>query len=397
MILVEKDAFPALARIFAATPVETLQAWQAAQTTDQASPYLSTRFVDQHFAFRGKVLYGLPANRPRNIRGAQLVDQQLGDPLGRLYVAKHFPPSSKATMERLVADLRTAMRARIAKLDWMSPETREKALAKMRRFGVKIGYPSRWRDFSALTLSADDLFGNVVAAGKFNQAWTLAKLDRPADRDAWDMNPQQVNAYYHPVRNEIVFPAAILQPPFFDPQADPAVNYGAIGGVIGHEITHGFDDQGRKSDGEGVLRDWWSQRDAEAFEQRAKALSAQYSAIEVLPGAHINGDRTLGENIADLGGVHLAVDAYRLSLGGRPAPVLDGITGEQRVFYGWAQVWRGLMREAAVRQALATDTHSPNTVRARAPLRNVDAWYEAFGVTPDDADYLPPDQRVRIW
>jgi putative endopeptidase len=300
-------------------------------------------------------------------------------------------------MEALVSDLRTAMTVRIARLDWMSEATKLQALYKLSRFGVKIGYPSTWRDYSGLKLSPTDLYGNVVAAGKFNHAWSVAKLDRLADPAEWGMTPQTVNAYYHPIRNEIVFPAAILQPPFFDPAADPAVNYGAIGGVIGHEITHGFDDQGRKSDGDGVLRDWWTAEDAAKFEARTKALAAQYSAIELYPGAKVNGELTLGENIADLGGVLLALDAYRLSQGGRPAPVLDGITGEQRVFYGWAQVWRSVTREETARKLLVIDTHTPSPVRARAPVRNVDAWYQAFDVKPGDADYLPPEQRVRIW
>jgi putative endopeptidase len=397
VIAIEKEAFPRLARIFAATPVPTLQAWQAAQTIDQASPYLSKRFVDQRFAFFGKALQGQQELRARTKRGVQLVDGQLGDALGRVYVERHFPPSSKARMEALVSDLRTVMTVRIARLDWMSPETRQQALYKLSRLGVKIGYPNQWRDYSKLQLSPADLYGNVIAAGKFNRAWSLAKLDRRSDPAEWGLTPQTVNAYYSPVRNEIVFPAAILQPPFFDPDADPAVNYGAIGGVIGHEITHGFDDQGRKSDGDGVLRDWWTAEDAARFEARAKALATQYSAIEVLPGARVNGALTLGENIADLGGVLLGLDAYRLSLGGRPAPVLDGLTGEQRVLYGWAQVWRSVTREETTRQLLVTDPHTPTAVRARAPVRNVDAWYEAFGVKPGDADYLPPEQRVRIW
>jgi putative endopeptidase len=397
VIAVEKEAFPKLARIFAEAPIATLQAWQAAQTIDQASPYLSKRFVDQRFAFFGKVLQGQQEQRARNKRGVQLVDQQLGDALGRVYVERHFPPTSKASMEALVSDLRTVMTVRIARLEWMSPETKQQALYKLSRLGVKIGYPNQWRDYSKLRLSPTDLYGNVTAAGKFNRDWSLAKLDRPADPAEWGLTPQTVNAYYNPVRNEIVFPAAILQPPFFDPKADAAVNYGAIGGVIGHEITHGFDDQGRKSDGDGVLRDWWTAEDAARFEARAKALAAQYSAIEVLPGAKVNGALTLGENIADLGGVLLGLDAYRLTLGGRPAPVLDGTTGEQRVLYGWAQVWRSVTREETTRQLLVTDSHTPTAVRARAPVRNVDAWYEAFGVKPGEADYLPPEQRVRIW
>jgi len=397
LVVMEKDAFPAIARIFAETPVATLQAWQAAQTTDQASPYLSRRFVERRFAFRGRLLLGQTQSLPREKLAVQVVDAQLGNPLGRLYVERHFPPASKAKMEKLVADLLVAMRGRVERLAWMTPATRAHALDKLARFTVKIGYPARWRDYGGLVLDETDLYGSVTAAGWFNRALALAKLDQPADRAEWGLNPQRVNAYYNPVNNEIVFPAAILQPPFFDPDADPAVNYGGIGAVIGHEITHGFDDQGRKYDADGVLRDWWSPEDAREFEARAGALADQYSRIEALPGIKVNGRQTLGENIADLGGVLVALDAYRLSLNGATPPLRDGVTGEQRFFYGWAQVWRSTLREATARQLLATDVHSPSPLRARAPLRNVDAWYDAFDVRPDDADHLPPADRVRIW
>ncbi len=397
VVVTEKSAFPLIARIFSETPIATLQAWQAAQTTDQASPFLSKRFVDRHFAFRGKLLRGQKQSLPRERLAVEIVDRLLGDPLGRLYVARHFPPSSKAKMEKLVADLLVAMRARIQKLEWMSPATREQALDKLARFRVKIGYPSRWRSSDGLVIDETDLYGSVIAAGRFNRAFLLGKLDRPADREEWGMTPQQVNAYYNPTNNEIVFPAAILQPPFFDPEADPAVNYGGIGAVIGHEITHGFDDQGRKTDGYGVLRDWWTTDDAREFDARAGALADQYSRIEALPGARVNGRQTLGENIADLGGVLVALDAYRLSLNGATPPVLDGLTGEQRFFYGWAQVWRSALREEITRQLLAVDVHTPSPLRAWAPLRNVDAWYDSFDVRPDDDAYLPPTNRVRIW
>lgn len=397
VVLVEKDAFPAVARLFAGTSVATLQAWQAAQTVDQASPWLSRRFADRQFAFRGGVLRGQTRALPRDRRAVQVVDQALGEALGRLYVARHFPPSSKAKMEALVANLIVAMRGRIERLPWMHPATRDEALGKLARLGVKIGYPSRWEDYAGLALDEKDFYGSLLATMRFKRDRMLAKLDRPVDRAAWGMTPQQVNAYYNPAMNEIVFPAAILQPPFFDPEADAAVNYGAIGAVIGHEITHGFDDQGRKTDGAGVLRDWWSAEDAREFEKRTGALADQYSRIEALPGAMVNGRQTLGENIADLGGVLVALDAYRLSLNGAEAPVLDGLTGEQRFFYGWAQVWRTALREEITRQLLATDVHTPAPLRARAPLRNVDAWYDAFDVRPDDDDYVPADQRVRIW
>jgi len=302
-------------------------------------------------------------------------------------------------MEKLVADLRAAMKGRIENLQWMGPETKARALDKLSKFGVKIGYPSKWRDYSALVIRDGDLAGNAERAAKFEWDYDVNRIGKPVDELEWGMTPQTVNAYYSSVKNEIVFPAAILQPPFFDPNADPAVNYGAIGGVIGHEITHGFDDQGRKSDGEGMLRDWWTPEDAAKFEAQATKLGAQYEAFEFpqLPGLHITGRLTMGENIGDLGGILLGLDAYKRSLNGQPAPVIDGFTGEQRVFLGWGQVWRTLMRDDALRQYLATNTHSPGSVRAFAPLRNVDAWYEAFGVKEGDANYVKPEDRVRIW
>ncbi|RYF98368.1 MAG: M13 family peptidase, partial [Caulobacteraceae bacterium] len=322
LIAMNDTAFPGMARIYGETPIETLQAWQAFQIVDQASPYLSKAFVDARFNFRGKTLSGQPENRPRWKRGVTLVDGSLGESLGKEYVARHFPAESKAQMEDLVANLRRAMTARIERLDWMSPETRQQALYKMSRFGVKIGYPEEWRSYDGLRLVDGDLYGNVERSAAFEWAYNVGKLSRPVDPLEWGMTPQTVNAYYNPPRNEIVFPAAILQAPFFDPHADPAINYGAIGGVIGHEITHGFDDQGRKVDGDGVLRDWWTAEDAARFEARAKVLGDQYSALAPLEGANVNGDLTMGENIADLGGLLLALDAYHMSLNGQPAPVL---------------------------------------------------------------------------
>src|ERR1051325_10616916 len=323
----------------------------------------------------------------------------MGEAIGRAYVAEYFPPESKAKMESLVSDLRTALKARIEKLEWMKPETKAKALEKLAKFNVKIGYPSKWRDYSALQVKEGDAVGNALSSAKFQWARDLADLNKPVDKTEWGMTPQTVNAYYNSTKNEIVFPAAILQPPFFDPKADPAVNYGAIGGVIGHEITHGFDDQGRKSDGNGVLTDWWVSDDAAKFEAQATRLGAQYEAVKfpTLPGMHITGRLTMGENIADLGGILLALDAYKVSLKGQPAPELDGFTGQQRVFLGWAQVWRSVMRDDALRQLLMTDSHSPAAVRAIAPLRNVDAWYDAFDVKEGDANYVKPEERVRIW
>ena len=397
LIAANNTAFPGMAQVFAETPVETLQSWQAFHIISQASPYLSSAFVDNRFNFYGKTLGGQPENQPRWKRGVATVDGSLGEVLGREYVARHFPAESKAQMEELVANLRAAMTDRIRNLDWMSPETKEQALYKMSRFGVKIGYPDEWRAYDGLRLEPGDLYGNVERAAAFEWAFNVDKLSKPVNPLEWGMTPQTVNAYYNPVRNEIVFPAAILQAPFFDPNADPAINYGGIGAVIGHEITHGFDDQGRKTDGDGALRDWWTAEDAAKFEERAKVLGAQYSALSPLEGVNVNGDLTMGENIADLGGLLLALDAYHRSLNGQPAPVINGLTGDQRVFLGWAQVWRTKIRDEALRQQVTVDPHSPGQYRASATVRNIDAWYEAFGVQPGDEQYLAPEARARIW
>ncbi|WP_292076693.1 MULTISPECIES: M13 family metallopeptidase [Brevundimonas] len=397
LVLMENTAIPAIAQVFADTPIETLKAWQAFNVVDQASPYLSKAFVDARFDFRGKTLRGQPENRPRWNRGVALVDGQLGEVLAQEYVRLHFPASSKAQMEALVGNIRDAMTERLKTLDWMSEPTREQALYKMSKFGVKIGYPDKWRSYDGLELKADDLYGNVERSSAFEWAYKRGKIGKPVDPLEWGMTPQTVNAYYNPPRNEIVFPAAILQAPFFDPNADPAVNYGGIGAVIGHEITHGFDDQGRKSDGDGVLRDWWTPEDAARFEARAKVLGDIYDKLEPIPGVHVNGDLTMGENIADLGGLLLALDAYHKSLDGQPAPVIDGLTGDQRVFLGWAQVWREKSREAALKEQLTTDPHSPGPVRAATSPRNIDAWYAAFGVSPDQKEYIAPEARARIW
>ncbi|MFZ5668554.1 MAG: M13 family metallopeptidase [Pseudomonadota bacterium] len=397
LIVGEPTAFTKIAAIYAATPVATLQAWQAFQTADQAAPYLSKAFVDANFDFRARVLNGQLEQRARWKRGSALVSNNLGEAVGKLYVEAYFPPESKAKMEQLVANLRVAMKARIDRLDWMSPETRARAQAKLSTFMVKIGYPNKWRDYSDLTIRADDLYGNVERAAAFNWAFEVDKLGKPVDRDEWGMFPQTVNAYYNPTLNEIVFPAAILQPPFFDPEADDAVNYAGIGAVIGHEISHGFDDEGRKYDADGALRDWWQPSDAAKFEAQATRLGAQYSAFEPLPGLHVNGDQTMGENIGDLGGILIALDAYHLSLGGKPAPVIDGLTGDQRFFLGFAQIWRSKYRDDTLRQRVVADVHSPAYFRVIGTLRNVDAWYDAFGVQPGDRWYVKPEDRVRIW
>jgi len=393
----ENTAFPKIAALFDKTPLATLKAWQAFNLADQASPYLSKPFADARFEFRGKVLTGQQEQRPRWKRGVQLVDGNVGEALGKLYVQAYFPPESKAKMLALVGDIRTAMKGRIERLDWMSQPTKAKALEKLAAFTVKIGYPDKWRDYSGLTIKDGDLYGNVNRAVTFDWDFRVGRLGGPVDRSEWGMTPPTINAYYNPTGNEIVFPAAILQPPFFDPDGDTAINYGAIGGVIGHETTHGFDDQGRRYDGTGRLTDWWTAEDAKKFEVQAAKLGKQYGAFEVLPGAKINGDLTMGENIADLGGLLLALDAYHTSLHGQPAPIVDGLTGDQRVFLGWAQVWRGKTRDDALRQQLVSDPHSPERARVDVPMRNIDAFYEAFGLKSGDGMYVAPADRVRIW
>lgn len=396
-IVSQNTAFPLIAQAFAETPIETLQAWQAFHIVDQAAPLMSQRFSDANYAFRLRELGGQPEQRSRERRGVAFAEAIMGQPLGRLYVERWFPPESRAQMEELVANLRLAMAARIQTLEWMSPETRAEALAKLELFGVKIGYPDEWRDYSGLDIRAGDVVGNMLRSRAFEWNFRMNRLGGPVDDNEWGMTPQTVNAYYSPTKNEIVFPAAILQPPFFDPNADPAVNYGGIGGVIGHEIGHGFDDQGRKSDGTGALREWWTAEDEARFEAQTAILGAQYDSYEALPGFNVQGGLTMGENIGDLAGVTLALEAYRLSLDGAEAPVIDGTTGVQRVFYGWAQVWRGVYREARMQQMIATDPHSPPQFRIIGPLRNIDAWYEAFGVTPENEYYLAPEDRVRLW
>jgi putative endopeptidase len=397
IVVRQQSAFPKLAKIFAETPVATLQAWKAFRVVDQAAPFLSARFVTARFEFRGKTLVGQAEEQPRWRRALQLIGTSLGEAVGREYVARHFPAESKTRMEGLVGEVKRAMRARIENLAWMAPATKARALEKLDLFGVKIGYPEKWRDYTALAIDSADLVGNVRRATAFRWADDVARLDKPVDRQEWSINPQTVNAYYTSTRNEIVFPAAILQPPFFDPNADMAVNYGGIGGVIGHELTHGFDDQGRKSDGHGVLTDWWQPADAARFAAEAAKYGAQYDAYEVAPGVNVKGSQTMGENIADLGGILLALDAYRASLHGAPAPVLDGATGDQRVFLGWAQVWRSKSRPDALKQQITSDSHAPARFRVDGPLRNVDAWYDAFGVKPGDRLYLRPEERVHIW
>ncbi len=395
----QSTAIPKLAAIFADTDAATLQAWQAFSAIDASAPLLSSKFVDANFEFRNKFMSGQLEQRERWKRGVAFVERAMGEAIGRDYVQLYFPPDSKAKMDALVANVKAAMGARLDTLAWMSDETKAEAHAKLAGFGLKIGHPDTWRDYSGLEIRNNDVFGNMLRSRAFEWDYRRARIGQPVDKAEWNMTPQTVNAYYSPVKNEIVFPAGILQPPFFDPDADPAVNYGAIGGVIGHEIIHGFDDQGRKSDGKGVLRDWWTAEDAAKFEVQAAKLGAQYEAFKFpqLPDLRINGRTAMGENIGDLGGLTIALEAYRRSLEGKPAPVIDGFTGEQRLFLGWAQVWRTLWRDDALRQQLVNGTHSPGHIRAFAPLRNIDAWYDAFGIKEGDPLWIAPEDRVRIW
>jgi len=396
VVVAENTAVPKIAAIFAQTPIKELQAWEAFGVVDSAAPFLSKPFVDAAFEFRNKTLSGQLEQRPRWKRAVSAVNRAMGEAVGRVYVAAYFPPEAKATMEALVANIRTSLVARIQRVTWMTDATKQRALQKLAQLTVKIGYPSKWRDYSALSIDAD-LVGDVNRAAAFEWRRRLNHLGQPVDRTEWGMTPQTVNAYYNPTQNEIVFPAAILQPPFFDPAADMAVNYGGIGGVIGHEMTHGFDDEGRHFDGTGALADWWTPEDDAKFVAQTTRLGAQYSAVEPIAGTHIKGDQTMGENIADLGGLLLGLDAYHLSLAGQPAPVLNGLTGDQRVFLGWAQVWRGAIRPDALRQQLVSDPHSPETARVNQVVRNVDGWYAAWNIQPGDPLYIAPDQRVRIW
>ncbi len=409
VVVSELSAFPKIAAVYASTPLETLKAWEAVTVADNASFYLSPPFAEARFEFRDKTLSGQPEQRVRWKRAVHAVSGgdcygddridcfgNIGFGVGQVYVAHYFPPSAKAKIQELVDNLKAAMRVRLEKLDWMTPATKAEALKKLDTYQIKVGYPDHPRDFSGLVLRSDDLVGDVRRAEAWDWRYYVDRLNGPVDRSAWSMTPQTNDAYNGSLR-DIVFPAGILMPPIFDPAADPAVNYGAIGGIIGHELSHGFDDEGRKLDASGALRDWWTAADATAFEARAKRLGAQYSAYEPAPGAHINGDLTMGENIADLGGLNVALDAYHRSLKGEPAPVLDGLTGDQRVYLGWAQAWRGKTREDYVRKQVVSDPHSPRAFRMIGPTRNIDAWYEAFGVQPGDRYYLAPGDRVRIW
>jgi putative endopeptidase len=395
LVISQPSFFEAFDRELQKTDLATIKAWMKWNLLSTYAPFLSKPFVDENFAFYGTTLNGISELKPRWKRGVDTTEAALGEVLGRIYVAKYFPPQAKARMEELVANLVKAYEASIKELDWMSEETKQKALVKLSKFTPKIGYPNKWKDYSKLEVRADDLVGNIMRSNQVEHERQVAKLGGPIDRDEWFMTPQTVNAYYNPGMNEIVFPAAILQPPFFDMSAEDAVNYGGIGAVIGHEIGHGFDDQGSKYDGDGNLVSWWTEDDRKRFEERTRALIAQYDAYEALPGEHVNGAFTIGENIGDLGGLSIAYKAYRMS---HPdAPVIDGLSGDQRVFMGWAQVWRRNYTEANLLQRLKSDPHSPSEFRCNGIVRNIPEWYTAFGVTEHDALYLAPEQRVKIW
>jgi putative endopeptidase len=393
----EIDAVQALARLFNQIPVERWHDYFGYQYLSSHANVLPTAFDAERFDFYGHTLNGQPQQRERWKRAVTAVNEGLGEVVGQLYVKQYFPPYAKQKMQALVENMRAAYATRIQQLPWMSAETKKVALEKLAAFRPKIGYTDEWRDYSALQIRAGDAFGNGTRADVFEWQRQLDRLGKPTDRDEWHMTPQTINAYYNPTFNEVVFPAAILQPPFFDPNADPAVNYGGIGGVIGHEMGHGFDDQGSKSDARGVLRTWWQPEDDQAFRKRVDSLAAQYDQFVALPGLNVNGRLTLGENIGDLGGLSVSYEAYHVSLHGKTPPVLDGLTGDQRFFLSWAQVWRALYRDEQLRTLVLSNPHSPPKFRVNGPVRNIDAWYTAFDVKAADQLYLPPEDRVRIW
>ena len=397
VVVAELSAIGPLAKLFRATPVDTWRHYLAYHYLSGHAALLPAAFDAEVFGFYGHTLNGQPEQKTRWKRAVDATNGALGEAVGEVYVGRYFPPASKTAMLALVENLRHAYAERIAHSPWMSAETRALAAEKLALFRPKIGYPDRWRDFSGLEVRRDDAFGNRVRARLFEWQRDVARLGKPSDRDEWFMTPQTVNAYYNPVFNEVVFPAAILQPPMFDPAADPAVNYGAIGAVIGHEMGHGFDDQGAKSDGHGVLRAWWKDADVAAFTALGDRLAAQYGEFEPLPGIKVNGRLTLGENIGDLGGSSVALEAYHLSLHGKKAPVLAGLTADQRFFLAWAQAWRTLYRDQSLRNQTMSDPHSPAMYRVNGVVRNIDAWYDAFGVKPGDKLYLAPAERVHIW
>ena len=398
VIVREKSAFPKLAAVFAATPVAVWRDYLTVRYLHSRASYLPQRVDDTDFAFYGRVIAGQKQQLPRDLRGIRLLDSQMGEALGKLYVARYFPPEAKVKIQQLVANILKAYDADIQTLTWMGPATRAKALEKIRRFTVKVGYPDKWRDYSTLSIVPGQLVEDVTNAQVFEWNRELKRIDDPVDRSEWGMTPSTNNAYNNPPLNEIVFPAGILQPPYFDPNADDAVNYGEIGATIGHEISHGFDDQGSKYDASGRLSDWWTAEDRKNFDARTAALAKQYDQYEPLPGLHVNGRLTLGENIADLAGLVIAYKAYHIALGGKPAPVLDGFTGDQRFYIAYGQSWREVWTEGLTHRVVLSDPHSPSAFRVNGVVRNTAGWYEAFPqIKPGDAFYLPPAERVSLW
>jgi len=396
-VVAELDAVQALATQFTAIPVDSWRTYLKYHFLVTHASVLPAAIDDENFDFYGRTLNGQPEQRVRWKRAVRSLNYSVGEVVGQLYVKKHFPPDSKAQMLDLVENLRRAYAARIRGLAWMTDETKKAAIEKLGTFKPKIGYPDKWKDYSSLEVRAGDAFGNLVRSRIFNWQYDVQRLGKPTDRDEWFMTPYTVNAYYNPTFNEVVFPAAILQPPYFDPHADPAVNYGGIGGVIGHEMGHGFDDQGAKSDEKGVLRDWWQKSDETAFKKLVDNLVGQYNGYEALPNLKVNGRLTAGENMGDLGGLTVAYQAYHMSLKDQTAPTLDGFSGDQRFFLAWAQAWRELTRDAALRNQVMSNPHSPAVFRVQGVVRNMDEWYSSFDVKPEDKLFLPPEQRVHIW
>lgn len=387
----------ALGTLLQEAPLDDWKNYLRFHVINDAAPWLSDDFATARFEFFDKLINGQEEQQPRWQRSVQAVNGALGEAVGKVYVQRYFPPEAKQRMTELVANVLRAYEVSIADLDWMSAPTKAKAQEKRAKFGTKIGYPDRWKDYSALEIRRDDALGNLVRASRWDYDRRLARIDKPVDRGEWGMTPQTVNAYHNPRLNEIVFPAAILQPPFFNLQADDAVNYGGIGAVIGHEMGHAFDDQGRKTDSDGNLNDWWTEADAQAFTAKAQKLVEQYNAFKPLPDLNVNGQLTLGENIGDLTGLTIGYLAYKKSLQGKEAPVIDGLTGDQRYFMGYAQIWRSKMRDEAMRRQVLTNPHSPPQYRVNGPLRNFGPFYDVFGVKPSDGMYLPPEERVKIW
>jgi len=401
-VVKELGAITELAKLFRATPVSTWKAYLAFHYLNSSSDIMPDAFDRANFEFFGKVVNGQQTPRERWKRGVNALsgahaDAPLANAVGSIYVKRYFTPEAKAEVTTLVRNLLSAYQERIKNAEWMTPETRAVAIRKAQTVRVKVGYPDQWRSYASLEIKPRDAYGNRLRASKFEWNRVVSRINDKTDRDEWGMAPQAVNAYYNPTFNEIVFPAAILQPPFFDTNADAAINYGGVGAVIGHEMGHGYDDQGAKSDENGILRSWWKKEDEKRFQEKTKMLSAQYSQFSPLPGLHVNGDFTSGENMGDLGGLSVAHAAYQISLQGKPAPVLDGFTGDQRFYLGWAQVWRTLTRDEIMRLLVTSDFHSPAQYRINGIVRNIDGWYDAFGAKEGEKLYLKPAERVRLW